>query len=400
MTKTALVIGGGPAGLMAAEQLSHAGMAVTITEAKPSFGRKFLMAGKSGLNLTKVEDAETFRNAYDDAHSVLRPMLDLFPPEAIIEWANELGGDVFVGSTGRVFPKVMKASPLLRAWIARLAAAGVEFMPNWRWIDVKGNCHGFDTPNGPQTISADVTIYAMGGASWKKLGSNGLWKQHFDKDGINTVPFAPSNSAINVDWSPKMAAHFGSALKSVMFKVGDQTSRGEAILSAKGLEGGGVYTLSKWLRDGQPLIVDLTPDRSLSDLHKAFAKPKGKKSMSNVLRQAGRLDPVKIALLQECARPLPNDPQALAQLVKHLPIPHQGLRPIDEAISTSGGVSWTALDASLMIKGRTGHFCAGEMIDWDAPTGGYLLTACFATGAWAGRKAAEYLANAETVKTQ
>lgn len=390
MTKTALIIGGGPAGLMAAEQLAAAGLDVTITEAKPSLGRKFLMAGKSGLNLTKVEDTTAFLTAYTEAQKRLGPILDHVPPQAVIAWANDLGADVFTGSTGRVFPKVMKASPLLRAWLRRLAEANVTLLTRWRWLGFMDGAHQFDTPDGPRQITPDITIYAMGGASWRKLGSDGTWAADFAKRGIALAPFAPANSALGVSWSHHMLPFFGTPLKAISLRCQGHITRGEAILSQKGLEGGGIYSISKWARTGADVFVDLAPDRSHEDLETVLTKAQGKKTLSNILRTAARLDPIKIALLQECARPLPSHPKELAQRIKSLKLPIHGPAPMDEAISTAGGVAWSELDANLMLIKQPGHFCVGEMIDWEAPTGGYLLTACFATGAWAGQQAARF----------
>lgn len=390
MSKTALVIGGGPAGLMAAERLCEAGLDVTVTEAKPSLGRKFLMAGKSGLNLTKVEEADCFLSAYDEHRPQLEKIINTFSPVDIMEWANALGADLFTGSTGRVFPKVMKASPLLRAWLARLDQQGVSFLTRWRWGAFQDGVHVFDTPTGRQDIKADVTIYAMGGASWSKLGSDGAWAAPFVEVGHDIVPFAPANSALEIAWTPYMAKHFGQPLKGIALSSGAHISRGEAIISATGLEGGGIYSISKYVRTGAPLVIDLLPDQKRETLTAALSKPQGKKSLSNVLRTRARLDPVKIALLQEWGRPLPTEPQELARKIKSLTIPVSDFRPMDEAISTAGGVAWSSLDQTLMLKSQPSQFCAGEMIDWEAPTGGYLLTACLATGAWAGAHAARY----------
>ncbi len=386
----ALVIGGGPAGLMAAEALLTAGASVTLAEAKPSVGRKFLMAGKSGLNLTKVEPLAQVHAAY--ACPRLAPMIDALPPDAVRAWAEGLGQEVFVGSTGRLFPKAMKASPLLRAWLARLEGMGLQRRVRWRWTGSADGVVRFDTPDGPQELRPDVTVLALGGASWARLGSDGAWAPLLSALGVETRPFQPSNAGLVVRWSAHMQPHFGQPLKNVAFRAGDLTSRGEAVISALGLEGGGIYALTPALRAGAALQVDLTPDLSLETVAERLSRPRGKASLSNVLRKALRLAPQAQALLMECARPLPQDPKALAARVKALPVPHDGPRPLDEAISTAGGVAWEALDKGLMLTALPGVFCAGEMIDWEAPTGGYLITACLATGLWAGRHAAGFAA--------
>ena len=385
----ALVIGGGPAGLMAAEALLAAGRRVLLAEAKPSLARKFLMAGKSGLNLTKIEPAGRFKDAYD-VPDRLRPMLDAFGPEAVRAWAEALGQQTFTGSTGRLFPVAMKASPLLRAWLARLEAAGLDRRVRWRWTGWDGDACRFDTPGDAVAVTPRVTVLALGGASWARLGSDGAWAPWLAATGAPVAPFAPSNAGLAVDWSAPMHAQFGKPLKGVAWRAGDAVSRGEAVISARGLEGGGIYPLCPALRDGAGLTVDLAPDLSLATVAERLAHRRGKRSLSNHLRRALRLSPQAVALLNEYARPLSRDPLALARRIKALPVPHAGLRPLDEAISTAGGLGWDGLDPGLMLRARPGVFCAGEMIDWDAPTGGYLLTACFATGLWAGRHAAAW----------
>lgn len=378
-----LVIGAGPAGLMAARELARAGLRVTVAEAKPSVGRKFLMAGKSGLNLTKAEPFADFLRAYGTKAEGLRPMLEAFGPDAVQDWAREHGQEVFTGSTGRVFPKAMKASPLLREFLNELRGLGVTIQTRWRWI---GGLHEavFDTPEGPQTVVADVTVLACGGASWARLGSDGAWVAHVPE---NTVePFRPANVGFDVDWSDHMARHFGGAVKGVELRAGDMRSRGEFIISSNGLEGGGIYGISAALRDGGPLSLDLLPDLDESQIRERLARTKPRDSLPNRLRKALRLEPVKRALVMEFGR----DATDLPHILKHLPIPLTGPRPMDEAISTAGGVRFEALDSGLMLRDRPGVFAAGEMLDWEAPTGGYLLTACFATGFWAGQHAARY----------
>lgn len=386
----ALVIGAGPAGLMAAEALSEAGCKVIVAEAKPSVGRKFLMAGKSGLNITKVEPFEAFVAQYGAAAEWLRPMLGAFGPEAVQDWARGLGQEVFTGSSGRVFPVAMKASPLLRAWLKRLEASGVEIRTRWRWAGWRDGAWVFETPEGERELAPDAVVLAMGGASWARLGSDGAWAKQFAAE---VAPFAPSNAALSVDWSEHMAKVFGQPLKAVALSAGALASRGEAIISKRGLEGGGLYPLTPALREGAGLFVDLFPDLTEEALRARLARPRGSDSLSNHLRKALRLDAVKLALINEFARPLPDDP---VPLLKRLPIKHVGLRPMDEAISTAGGVKQAALDGRLMLRTRPGVFACGEMLDWEAPTGGYLLTASMATGLFAGQEAAAWIKNSAT----
>ncbi|UOA30694.1 Putative thiazole biosynthetic enzyme [Sulfitobacter sp. DSM 110093] len=388
--KSALVIGGGPAGLMAAEVMADAGLSVTLCEAKPSVGRKFLMAGKSGLNLTKAEPFDPFLAAFQEASPVLRPVLEAFDGQAVQDWTEGLGQEVFTGSTGRVFPRAMKASPLLRAWLARLTERGVQINTRWQWQGWEGDALVFNTPEGPEQIEADVTVLALGGASWKRLGATGAWAPLLAERGVALRDFAPANVGLLVDWSPHMTRHFGAALKGVAWSAGPYHSRGEAVISAKGLEGGGIYSVSRGLREGHGLALDLLPDLQIGDVAARLAKPRGKDSQANHLRKRLKLTPAQIALLQEMARPLPQDAEALAALLKNLPIAHAGLRPMDEAISTAGGMRLDALNTGLMLRDLPGVFAAGEMLDWEAPTGGYLINGCLATGHWAGRHAVEW----------
>jgi len=390
MVKQALVIGGGPAGLMAAEQLLGAGLRVTIAEAKPSFGRKFLMAGKSGLNLTKDEPSNEFGAQFYGAAPLLAPMIKQFGPQQMMAWADALGAEVFTGSSGRVFPKAMKASPLLRAWLGRLAQSGAEFKTRWRWVGWQEGSYGFDTPEGRVVQPADVCILALGGASWARLGSDGAWASILAEKGVSLAPFLPANAALNVDWSAHMQPHFGAALKSVAFLTPKGALRGEAIISRPGLEGSGIYSLSRDVRRGAEIKIDLLPDWSLEKAAQALSQPRGKASLSNFLRKRLKLGPPKRALLHEFSAQLPQSPKALAAVIKALPMRHQGLAPMDGAISTAGGVRWQDLSPELMLMSKPGVFCAGEMLDWEAPTGGYLITGAMATGAWAGAKAAHY----------
>ena len=385
MTTDALIIGAGPAGLMAAEELARAGRRVLVAEARPSVARKLLMAGKSGLNLTRDEPFDRFLSAYGTTADILAPMLRAFGPQEVKNWAIGLEQSLFTGSTGRVFPTAMKASPLLRAWLARLAGMGVEIRTGWRWQGWAEERVLFDTPEGPQRLTPQVTVLACGGASWARLGSDGAWAQHLPRDQV--APFQPANMGFVVAWSDHMRRHFGAPVKGVALHAGNAASRGEFVISQHGIEGGGIYAVSRALRDGAALSLDLAPDLTLDQLRARLARPRGKTSLTNHLRKTLRLDPAKIALLMEFARPLPDDP---APRIKALPIPHAGPRPMDQAISTAGGLRFDALGPDLMLHARPGTFAAGEMLDWEAPTGGYLLTACLATGYWAGRHAADF----------
>jgi uncharacterized flavoprotein (TIGR03862 family) len=382
----ALVIGAGPAGLMAAEELARAGRRVVVAEAKPSVGRKFLMAGKSGLNLTKDEGLQAALRAYAEASGALAPILAAFGPAEVQAWARGLGQEVFTGSSGRVFPVAMKASPLLRAWLGRLGGLGVEIRTRHRWTGWEDGAFAFETPGGQVVERPGVAVLAPGGASWARLGSDGAWAPLLAAQGVALAPFAGANAGLRVEWSPQMARHFGAPVKGVELVAGAQRVRAEFVVSARGLEGGGIYAVSRAVRDGAALALDLAPGRSEPALAARLAAPRGKESVANFLRKRLGLDPVKIALLREWGGPLPEG-AALAALVKRLPVGHAGMRPIDEAISTAGGVRWEAVDAGLMLKALPGVFVAGEMLDWEAPTGGYLLTACLATGRWAGRAA-------------
>lgn len=382
----ALVIGSGPAGLMAAETLVKAGRTVTIIEAKPSAGRKFLMAGKSGLNLTKDEPLETFIRAYGPASDWLYPMVAQLDPVEVMAFAEDLGQPVFTGTTGRVFPKTMKASPLLRAWLQRLDAT---MRLRWRWTGFDGDALTFDTPDGPQTLTPNVTVLALGGASWSRLGADGAWAKILADKGVELAPFKPSNMGFCVEWSEHLQPHYGTPLKNIALIAGSERHRGEAVISHRGLEGGGIYAVSSAVRDGADLSFDLLPDRPVDGLISRLKKRPKKQTMTKALTGLG-LDPLKRALLQEFARPLPEDPATLAALIKALPVKHSGPRPIDEAISTAGGVPQTSVTKGLMLEAIPGIFVAGEMLDWEAPTGGYLINGCFATGRCAGLHAGMY----------
>lgn len=383
---TALVIGAGPAGLMAAETLAALGHSVTIVDAMPSPGRKFLMAGKSGLNLTMDLPPGAFVRGYGGVPDTVAAAVAAFGPAEVMAWAEGLGQEVFAGTSGRVFPKLMKASPLLRAWLARLGAAGVTLRTRWRWQGWQGDGLFFETPDGPRVLHPVVTILALGGASWKRLGSDGAWADLLPGE---VSEFQPANMGFRVDWSAHMAPYFGQPVKGCALMAGQQTTRGEFVVSSRGVEGGGIYAVSRAVRDGSALTIDLCPDLTLDDLRQRLAQPRGKASLSNHLRKKVKLDGVRLALLNEFGRPFPKD---LAALIKALPIKHAGPRPIDEAISVAGGLRLDVLDEHLMFRNRPGVFACGEMLDWEAPTGGYLITACLATGRLAGEGAARFLA--------
>ena len=318
-------------------------------------------------------------------------MVSVFNAQKIQAWARGLGQSVFTGSSGRVFPKSMKASPLLRAWFLRLDELGVERKTRWRFLGWKEGQLYFDTPDGKKSEPSDVVVFAMGGASWARLGSDGFWAQSLTDMGVGVAPFRGVNVGLHVNWTTHMERHFGHAIKGVAWSIKGKTTRGEAVISRRGIEGGGVYSFSKEIDNAEKLTIDLTPDLTLDEVINRLSKPRGKTSLSNHLRKALRLSPVKIALLREWVQPLPNDLKLLAAKIKSLDVNYDGLRPMDEAISTSGGVKWGALDSGLMLRNMPGVFCAGEMLDWSAPTGGYLLTGCLATGRWAGISASRYL---------
>jgi len=386
----ALVIGAGPAGLMAADMLLGAGYPVILAEAKPSPGRKLLMAGKSGLNVTKDEGLDEFVSHYAEWADWLTPMLAEFGPSQVQDWARGHGQEVFTGSSGRVFPKSMKASPLLRHWLSDLGARGLDLRRQWRWTGMKDHLFQFHTPEGERTISADRTVLALGGASWARLGSDGAWAAILARAGVQLAPFKPANMGFHLAWSKHMAAHFGAPLKSIALIAGQMRVRGEAVISARGLEGGGIYAVSRALRDGATFSVDLFPDQSATQLEARLHARPAAESVTNKARKALRLEGARLAFAQECSHPLPTEAGALAALLKALPVPPCQPAPLDEAISTAGGISRAALDDQLMLRALPGVFAAGEMLDWEAPTGGYLLSACLATGRWAGRAAAQW----------
>ncbi|MGY3492682.1 MULTISPECIES: NAD(P)/FAD-dependent oxidoreductase [unclassified Bradyrhizobium] len=392
------VIGAGPAGLMAAEVLAQGGAQVTVYDAMPSAGRKFLMAGRGGLNLTHSEPLPDFLARYREAMPHLKAAVEAFPPDALRAWSDALGQPTFVGSSGRVFPEAFKASPLLRAWLRRLDAAGVAFAFRHRWAgwDARGGLL-FETPDGQRTVNADATLLALGGASWPRLGSDGAWAEILTAKGVAVAPIKPANSGFTVAWSNIFRDRFeGQPLKGVALTIGSHTVRGEAIVTDAGIEGGAIYALSAELREAvlakgtATLTAALRPDAAGDELVARLSAPKGKQSLSNFLRKAAQLSPVGIGLLQEATvaagRSLTALPPAeLAELINAVPIKVTGVAPIARAISSAGGIRFDELDTQFMLRRLPGVFVAGEMLDWEAPTGGYLLQASFATGVAAGR---------------
>ena len=387
-----LVVGAGPAGLMAAEQAARAGMRVAVAEAMPSPARKFLMAGKSGLNLTKAEDPEIFLQNFD-AITALKPILSEFGPAEVTAFAQGLGQEVFTGSSGRVFPTSMKASPLLRAWLARLDALGVVMLRRHRWIGplTTDAQHLLSTPKGQVAVTAGALILALGGASWARLGSDGAWQMALAAAGVPIVPIQASNVGLERAWSDHMQPFFGQPVKNIELSVVDRRSRGEFVITQSGVEGGAIYALGRMLRQTPLARIDFAPQISVPALTNMISNRNPRDSLSNFLRKSVKLDATKRALLFELTHPMPRDAQGLVAAIKAAPLSLSGPRPVDEAISTAGGLSWEALTPELMLRDLPGVFCAGEMLDWDAPTGGYLITACLATGRWAGRAAADYV---------
>src|SRR6202167_2754986 len=398
------VIGAGPAGLMAAEVLAQGGAGVTVYDAMPSVGRKFLLAGRGGLNLTHSEALPQFLARYGAAMPQLTAAIDAFPPDALREWSAALGQPTFIGTSGRVFPEAFKASPLPRAWLRRLDLIGVQFALRHRWTGWGDDGHlSFATPDGPRALDADATVLALGGASWPRLGSDGGWVETLATKGVTISPLRPANCGFTVAWSDIFRDRFeGQPLKGAAFSFSGHALRGEAVMTRTGIEGGAIYALSAELREAiiasgeAPLQIALRPDLDKNDLVARLSAPRGKQSFSNWLRKAAQLSPVGIGLLQEAAIasgvPLPSHaPAALAGLINAVPVKLNGIAPIARAISTAGGIAFDELDAGFMIRRLPGVFAAGEMLDWEAPTGGYLLQAAFATGAAAGWGALKYL---------
>ena len=394
---------------MAAETLASAGARVVVHERMPSVGRKFLMAGRGGLNLTHSEDREPFADRYGTATGSVTPWLDAYPPAAVVDWVEGLDQPTFTGSSGRIFPKSLKASPLLRAWLRRLDALGVEIRTRSRWTGFDGDALTFE---GADPVRPDATILALGGASWPRLGSDGAWVSTLEAEGAPVAPFQPSNAGFDVAWSDILRDRFaGQPLKAAAFSIGDSPSgpqvarsaigpqriRGEAMLTRYGIEGSAIYALSADLRDAisrdgsATLIVDLRPDLSEAALAERLGRPRGKDSMTNHLRKAGGLSPVAIALLREVPGDVPTGSDKLAKRIKAVRLKLTGMQGLARAISSAGGVRFEGLDDRLMLNARPGVFVAGEMIDWEAPTGGYLLQASFASGVVAARGALDWL---------
>lgn len=399
------IIGGGPAGLMSAEVLAHAGLAVTVFEAKPSLGRKFLRAGIGGLNLTHGEDYAQFVTRFGERSERLKPVLDAFPPESIRAWAAGLGVETFKGSSGRVFPVDMKAAPLLRAWVQRLRGLGVSFRLRHRWQGWnEAGALLFTVPDGEVAVQAGATILALGGASWPQLGSDGAWVPWLEARGVSIAPLQTANCGFQVDWSPHLQERFaGAQVKPVVLSLTDadgvrHSRQGEFIVTQYGVEGSLIYALSRPLRDtlartgSVKVELDLTPGRSVENVFQELARPRGSRSMSSHLQSRLGVKGVKAALLRESLGPQGyGDAILVARAIKALPVELTAPRPLHEAISTAGGVRFEALDDHLMFTSLPGTFAAGEMLDWEAPTGGYLLSACLAQGRWAAEGVRHWL---------
>jgi len=394
--RTAVVIGAGPAGLSAAEVLAQAGLKVTVYERMASPARKFLLAGRGGLNLTHSEDFAPFLARYGVAAERLKPFLDAFGPQQIRDWCEGLGQETFVGTSGRVFPRAFKATPLLRAWLRRLESLGVELRLRHDFRRFEGRAALFETPEGAKKIEADVYVLALGGASWPRLGADGSWVAPLAEAGLPSRPLRPANCGLLIDWSENFLKIFeGRPLKNVRLHFGDLSARGECVVTRRGLEGGPVYALSGAIRDAveksgaAELLTDLRPDAAAGKLAEKLGRRRGKDSLANFLRKSAGLSPLAVAFLRE-GGPLPQAPQELAARIKSAPLNIRGVAGLERAISTAGGVRFDALDENLMARNFPGLFVAGEMLDWEAPTGGYLLTACFALGRAAGGSAATW----------
>lgn len=404
MNSDVAIIGGGPAGLMAAEVLSAAGVPVSLYDAMPSVGRKFLLAGKGGMNITHSEALPAFRARYGAREPEVARWLDGFDPQAVRDWIHGLGIDTFVGSSGRVFPLEMKAAPLLRAWLHRLREAGVRFHMRHRWLGWQDGRLRIATPDGELLVDADATVLALGGASWARLGSDGAWVPLLAKQAVEVAPLVPSNCGFDVGWSAHFSGkHAGAPLTTVAIawrgRDGALEKRqGQFVVTQTGIEGSLVYALSAPLRDqidaqGRAVaMLDLAPDWPQEKVMAAVTHPRGARSMSSHLQSRLGLTGVKAGLLRECATADDfRDPSRLGLRIKALPLVLTRARPIDEAISTAGGVSFEGLTAGLMLKAAPGVFCVGEMLDWEAPTGGYLLTACMASGVVAATSVIDFL---------
>jgi uncharacterized flavoprotein (TIGR03862 family) len=400
--KTVAIIGGGPAGLMAAEIISQAGIKVSVYDAMPSVGRKFLIAGKGGLNITHSDPKDVFLSRYGTRSAYIKPMLDRFDAEALRAWVHELGIQTFIGSSGRIFPTEMKAAPLLRGWLHRLRQSGVSFHVQHQWLgwnESNPQVLRFIYPQGVREILADAVVLALGGGSWPKLGSTGNWTSLLVQRGVQIAPLVPSNCGFDVGWSGHFRDRFaGQPLKSVLASFNDFHQQGDCVVTATGIEGSLIYALSAPLRDeialsgSATLYLDLAPGKSLTSLIEKISQPRGKQSMANHLRKRLGIEGVKAGLLRELVPAADfNDPSKLCSAIKTLPVKLVATRPIVEAISSAGGVSFDAVNEHLMIRTLPGIFCTGEMLDWEAPTGGYLLAACFASGRMAGEGVLEWL---------
>jgi uncharacterized flavoprotein (TIGR03862 family) len=383
-----LIVGGGPAGLMAADYLSKLNLKITIVDQMPTMGRKFLMAGKSGLNLTKDEPLDAFLKNFSNNNPQLIDALKNFTSSDVADWANSLGIDLFTGSTGRVFPTQMKASPLLRAWLTQLDKRGVKRRHKRQAISLKNESLIFKTENGNEIIAAKSILFSMGGASWKRLGSDGNWLNWLTS--VENEKFSASNVGLKIKWSPHIEKHFGQPVKAISLKAGSIKSQGEIIITETGIEGGGIYSLSPALNKGEEVFLDLLPDWSEKRLFEALQKPIGKSSWSNYLRKVFNLNAVKQALLREFSLNSFSK-EHLSINLKHLLVKHAGPDDMDKAISTAGGVRFNQLDSHLMLYKKPGIFFAGEMLNWDAPTGGYLITAALATGLWSAKGIEKFL---------
>jgi uncharacterized flavoprotein (TIGR03862 family) len=426
--KQVIIIGGGPAGLMAAQEAVKAGLQVDVYDAMPSVGRKFLLAGKGGLNLTHSEAAEPFVSRFGARGGEIGALLAQFGAAEVQAWAHGLGVETFVGSSGRVFPKDMKAAPLLRAWLHQLRVAGVRFHMRHKWLGwadavqadsdrvASGHDLQFATPTGNVAVHADAVVLALGGGSWARLGSDGAWVPVLQQQGVNVKPLLPSNCGFDVGWSAYFAEKFaGQPFKTVAISVPSNNAdkprfqkQGEFVATSTGVEGSLVYAASSWLRDditangSATFLLDLLPDRTAEQVLAEVRHPRGSRSLVSHLKSRLKLDGIKVALLYEVlGKDAMNDAVALAAGIKALPITLKSARPIDEAISSAGGVAFEGMDATLMLQANekltpnvsNGVFCAGEMLDWEAPTGGYLLTACLSSGFAAGQGAAQYLSS-------
>ena len=397
------IIGAGPAGLMAAERLATAGHAVTLYDRMPSAGRKFLMAGRGGLNLTHSEAIDKLLTRYGPAADRLAPVIRAFPPADLIAWCEGLGEATFTGTSGRVFPKAFKASPLLRAWLQRLDTLGVRFAPSHTWTGwAQDGALSFDTPQGPVTVRPDATLLALGGASWPRLGSNGTWTNLLPST-IPTSPLRPANCGLSINWSDIFRTKFaGQPLKSVQMSYSGSSVPGELMVTSTGLEGTPAYALSGHIRDdiaanghSAEITLDLRPNVSEADLAGKLNVPRKRQSLSTFLQKAAGLHPVAIGLVQEIvhSRKVEETPLTLARLIKSLPLDVHGTSGLERSISTAGGISLAAIDERFMLKALPGVFAAGEMLDWEAPTGGYLLQACFSTAVAAASGIAAFLQN-------